>query len=498
MKTLVTEVTMDFLTALALYERLTFDKLFKASDPKRVARSFTVRGPPLEIDSYQDAVYYAFNFKANPSTTGLRHKGYVKFFKGKNGQDKPLQHTDCLVDCTCPDFRYRWAWANKQRGSSRVGANSLNQALNRAPRKTNPTSKVGMCKHLLAMREYIYGLLASFPAQDRLDTADKLNSLTKYATKRWANFDELVRQAKEREREMTRRRELRNRYGPIAPQGPPTAPPVGRRERPGEMPQPPQVPPVPQPAAPAQPARPARPAQPPQLAIPPGQRGRTLPQVPEPPTEYGPYGGYKTKAEQEFRRRQGLGDSVVHRLTNLLMERVVKSNGNMNTLLEAKKIVEDMEDEALQADAAAGPGAGPEMGGDMGGGMEGGDMGMGADVDMLPPGEPPISDTAIGADTEGDTALGLLTQMKDLLTVLVTAVAPESEVAPEAEAGGAPGAIASGDAGAEFDMGDMPPEPPVDAETPTEGKPEEDGAGEDGPPEEDEEDEPSDRRPDGD
>lgn len=172
----------------------------------------------------------------------------------------------------------------------------------------------------------------------------------------------------------------------------------------------------------------------------------------------------------------------------------------MNTLLEAKKIVEEMEDEALRADSAGGPGAGPEMGdigGDMGG-AEMGDMGGGADVDMLPPGEPPISDTAIGADTEGDTALGLLTQMKDLLTVLVTAVAPESEVAPEAEAGGPPGAIAGGEAGGEFDMGDMPPEPPVDAEVPTEGKaPEEgaDGGDEGGPAEDEEDDEAPDRRP---
>jgi len=173
----------------------------------------------------------------------------------------------------------------------------------------------------------------------------------------------------------------------------------------------------------------------------------------------------------------------------------------MNTLLEAKKIVEDMEDEALRADSAGGPGAGPEMGDIGGGGMEGGmgdDMGMGADVDTLPPSEPPISDTAIGADSEGDTALGLLTQMKDLLTVLVTAVAPESEVAPEAEAGGPPGAIAGGEGGGEFDMGDMPPEPPVDAETPTEGKTDDEG-GEGGEGEEDdEEEEPSDRRPDGD
>lgn len=132
---------------IQLQERLSFDKLFRISDPKRVYRSFTVKGPPLEIDSYQDTVYYIFNFKSNPSTTGLRHRGYIKFFKpvGKNPQDVPLQHLDCLVDCMCPDYRYRWAWSNKQRQSSVVGPKSLNQAWNRAPKITNPTNKPGLC-----------------------------------------------------------------------------------------------------------------------------------------------------------------------------------------------------------------------------------------------------------------------------------------------------------------------------------------------------------------
>jgi hypothetical protein len=152
-----------------LAERLTFDRLFRMSEPKRVIRSHKVKGPPLEIDSYQDAVYYAYNFKSYPSTTGLRHRGYVKFLRPKHGGQKPLQHLDCIVDCTCPDYRYRWAWSNKQRGASRVGAQSLNQALNRAPRRTNPTSKPGLCKHILAAREYIYGLLSSFP-NDEPDT----------------------------------------------------------------------------------------------------------------------------------------------------------------------------------------------------------------------------------------------------------------------------------------------------------------------------------------
>jgi hypothetical protein len=104
-----------------------------------------------------------------------------------------------MVDCTCPDFRYRWAWANKQRGASRVGAQSLNQALNRAPRKPTRRAAPGLCKHIFAARSYIYGLLSSFP-NDTPDTSDKLNKLTAFATKRWINFPQQMAAAKERDR----------------------------------------------------------------------------------------------------------------------------------------------------------------------------------------------------------------------------------------------------------------------------------------------------------
>jgi hypothetical protein len=60
-----------------LLERMSFKQLLAVSDPRRVTRSLTVRGPPLKIRAYQDAVYWAFNFKSFPSTTGLRHHGYV-------------------------------------------------------------------------------------------------------------------------------------------------------------------------------------------------------------------------------------------------------------------------------------------------------------------------------------------------------------------------------------------------------------------------------------
>lgn len=163
---------------------MTFDQLFRLSEPKRVMRSATVRGPAVEVLSYQDSEMYVFNAKSSPSTTGLRHKCYIRFFRPR--RPKTLQNLDCLVDCECPDQRYRWAWVLKQRGSSTVGSASLNQAHNRAPRITNPGNRPGLCKHLLAMRDFIYGQYGEFT--DAPDDSRRLDQLTKRATRRWVDY----------------------------------------------------------------------------------------------------------------------------------------------------------------------------------------------------------------------------------------------------------------------------------------------------------------------
>ena len=406
-----------------ILERLTYDKLFRVSDPARVTRSLEVRGPPLEIDSYQDTVYYAFNFKSYPSTTGLRHRGYIKFFKPKSGKPMPLQHVECVVDCMCPDYKYRWAWANKQRGSSTVGPQSLNQAWNRAPRKTNPTGKPGLCKHILAARQYIYGLLATFPG-DEPDTSDKLNQLTKIAQKRWTDFPGQMQAAKRREAEMRRRQALRNVVGPRVP-----PPPVPAAERPistlnrRNVPEPTKstgafrnVLPSKLPAGtikkPVTPAKPAKPAAPKAAPKP--------PKLPK-PLPHGAYGLLDSEQEQDFK--------------NPLLECVVKSNGESmtTTLNEAIKLVEEMETDEVSL----------------------------AQTEPLEPSEPPVSDSAVGADTKEDTALELLRQMRDSLQQLATVLAPQEPV--EGEEGAPEGSP----------EGAMPPEPPADEEEGGEESPEE-------------------------
>lgn len=192
----------DLWGTLPLEEKLSFDKLMSMSDPKRVTRSNTVRMPPLKFDAFKDTTSYYFNCKSSPSTTGLRQKGTIRCFKPKN-PDTPLEKCECEVDCTCPDYRYRFAWANKQRGSGKVGPDSLNQSLNRAPRKTNPGNRPGLCKHIIKLREWVYGKYHSFDNdRDAQDTPSKLDRMVKDAQKRIVDEPGLISKAKEKEKEL--------------------------------------------------------------------------------------------------------------------------------------------------------------------------------------------------------------------------------------------------------------------------------------------------------
>ena len=180
-----------------LCEALSFSQLFNLSEPKRVVRSKTVKGPPLDIRAFDDAQYHIFNFKSNPSTTGLRHHGYIKLNRPKKSD--PLTEIPCLVDCTCQDYRYRWAWTNKQRGAGKVGPGSINQALNKAPRITNPTNRPGLCKHILALKDYLQGIMWDIPLTGIKTPDDVLSRLVSYANNRWTNLPQQMSAAKARD-----------------------------------------------------------------------------------------------------------------------------------------------------------------------------------------------------------------------------------------------------------------------------------------------------------
>lgn len=408
---------------------LTYDRLFRRSDPKRIWRSGQVRGPPLELDSYKDATFYTFNFKSYPSTTGLRHRGYIKFEKPSHGRPMPAEKLPVVVDCTCPDFRYRWAWVNKQRGASRVGQQSLNQAHNRAPRITNPSGKIGLCKHLLAAKNYIYGVIERFdkdqPASQRKrgrgtqDIAWKLDQLVKYANKRWINYDGEREKALKRQEIYRQAQQARNVAGPM-----PAAevPPNIDNEVP--VPLPADVAPAPRPQRRQAP-------QPPQqqnIAVPPGQRGRQMPQG-QPPAQ---------PPQQPPRRRPQRGNQnpeesrvVMAAANNSIVETM-----NKDLLNKTKALVEALEDDTELAAEVTNAAIGDEGG-------AGEPMG---DEGALPP--PPADE--LGAELppeaglEGgapeDEALGLLRDIAGGIDRLANELAPieAPEGAMPGEEGGEP------------------------------------------------------------
>lgn len=499
----------------------------------------------------------------------------------------------------CPDYRYRWAWSNKQRQSSVVGPQSLNQAWNKAPRKTNPSGAPGLCvakdelvtaqagyipiqdikpgdlvwtlmgwntvlasactghkpvlevhlesgrklrltsnhpvytvgaagfawvdagnltagcflchvdpkhpavlydkvsaitaggttdvydltvenaehfvasglivhncKHILATRRFIYGLLSSF-AGDQKDTAEKLDHLTKYATKRWTDFEGQMQLAKAKEAEFRRRRDARNRGQ--SPDAPPPAPPAA-----GAPVRPPRPPRAPAPAAAVNVDDPNAEAE-----------FKTVKPEPLPPTEPGvaePPGNRIQKGKSEdkpiTKPKRVIGNRKVNPpkpgdkgwikpeesylcqpIRNLILDSVVNANGdtNMNPINEALKLVEEMEADEMQH-LDSDPGAdGLSLGGADGA----------APGELPDPSEPPVSDSAIGADTEGDSALGLLRSMKTSLEQIAAAVAPVEELPPGGPAGaiGGPGDAGGGELPPGGEGGeDMPDEPPVDGD----------------------------------
>ena len=102
----------------------------------------------------------------------------------------------------------------------------------------------------------------------------------------------------------------------------------------------------------------------------------------------------------------------------------------MKTLSEAIKLIEEIEHDEVEAPSA--------IAGEM------------AATDAPPPSEPPVSDDAIGADTEGNVVLQLLADIKDLLTQLVGVEGAEGEFGPEGE-------MPPGEGGEFGPEGELPP-----------------------------------------
>lgn len=142
-----------------LNERMSFRDLYRVSDPARVDRSRDVRAKSLKVTSMDGNEAWTFSYKSNPTTTGQRWQGYVRFLKEDVSQKDRADQLDCMVDCTCPDYRFRWAYNNAKQDAGALGAGAWNSSNGQAPRARAQGGVgnlgPGMCKHLIALGEYL-------------------------------------------------------------------------------------------------------------------------------------------------------------------------------------------------------------------------------------------------------------------------------------------------------------------------------------------------------
>ena len=155
-----------------LNEILTYTQLMKFSEPERKKRALKMRTSSLPMTSEANQENWNFSYKSdqshitprssnnpqmrrykNVTSSGIGHKGRITF--SKNTNDKNAIDIPCKVDCTCEDYKYKYAFANNDKDAGPMGTISLNKCNGNFPKQTNPYLRPGLCKHLLSLREYL-------------------------------------------------------------------------------------------------------------------------------------------------------------------------------------------------------------------------------------------------------------------------------------------------------------------------------------------------------
>jgi hypothetical protein len=168
---------------IILNERMTFADLYDETDEDRLTRSKTIRVRPLDVDTDNNNEMWRFNYTSAEKTEGKSHKGNIHFFKENVEQNDNAEDLECMVDCSCRDFKYRWAYANAQDDASFIGGRSLNKCINRPPRRTNPTRHKQLCKHLAGLAKYL---------KTNLDTGRRRARLRNRLVNIFESMDELA------------------------------------------------------------------------------------------------------------------------------------------------------------------------------------------------------------------------------------------------------------------------------------------------------------------
>ena len=141
-----------------IFERLSFGTLLRQSDPERKKRANHVDARNLLVtsgDTGMEKWIFSYKSQGNHSTTGMRHRGYIQFFKDNVAQNEDPMSLDCIVDCNCPDFKYKYAYNNNKAGATPIGSTALNTNNGQKPQPQNDLRVPGLCKHLISLSEFL-------------------------------------------------------------------------------------------------------------------------------------------------------------------------------------------------------------------------------------------------------------------------------------------------------------------------------------------------------
>jgi hypothetical protein len=148
---------MISLKELLLCEVMSFKDLMAAAgtDAGRLARSKGMRVKSLRPVFDDDGESMIFSYKSSPatSTTKKRYQGYIKLSNADLKRNKSKDDINCIVDCQCPDFKYRFAYWDSKEGASVTGNNSWNKNNGATPKKYG--KRIGLCKHLISIADYL-------------------------------------------------------------------------------------------------------------------------------------------------------------------------------------------------------------------------------------------------------------------------------------------------------------------------------------------------------
>ena len=159
---LLQEIKSNPPVTIIVNETMTYKELLglTTDDRKERASNVNVRSLPVSIEEGQEQ--WNFRYKSSPQTTVTDEpfEGHILFLKGEVEKGDNAMDLECKVDCGCPDFMYRFAYNDTQKGASDVGPDSLSGCANRRPKPAYDYGE-GLCKHLTALGRYLRTKIAA-------------------------------------------------------------------------------------------------------------------------------------------------------------------------------------------------------------------------------------------------------------------------------------------------------------------------------------------------